>query len=144
MAEEKTITHSEFVEGYKSNKLLVYVDKTKAGDFVLSPFADKRNKPTHLFWSWLGIILALPLPIILLFFDWRFTFISFILGLVIINTARKNAAQSVLQNMLDDEDFYLYVLLHGGAKITNESGKTLAGGTSLEDLSRLINTKDKH
>lgn len=123
--EEKLITHQEFVNGYEAGKINVSINKSKAGDFVLSDFADKHNKPAHLFWSWSGILLTIPLPIILIFINWHYSIISFILGLIIVSASRKSASQFVLQNILGDESFFEYVLLHGGAKITDEQDNEL-------------------
>lgn len=119
------ITHKEFVEGYESGRFSVAVNKNTAGDFVLSNFADKHNKPAHYFWSWLGILLVLPIPIVLLYFSWIYSLVSFISGLIISSAARKSAGQFVLQNMLNNEDFFEYVLLHQGAIVTDEHGKEL-------------------
>ena len=120
--EEKIITHQEFVAGYKTGKIIISIDKSKAGDFALSDFADKHNKPAHLFWSWSGIILAIPLSLIFIFINWRYSIASFILGLIIVSASRKTVGQFVLRNMLENESFFEYVLLHGGAKITDEQG----------------------
>lgn len=120
MADLKYITHKDFAEGYKSGKLLVYVDKNKAGDFVMSPHADKHNKPAHLFWTWTGIILTIPLAIILIFINWKLAIPSFVLGFVVIKAARKSASQFVLNNMLENEEFWMYCLLHKGAKVTDD------------------------
>ena len=119
------ITHKEFVNRYKGGKILIYVDRNKAGDFVLSKFADKHNKPTHLFWSWLGIFLLVLLPVILFFIFWVYSIASLVLGLVVISGSRKSAEQFVVQNMIDNEDFFEYVLMHQGAKITNDQGEEL-------------------
>jgi hypothetical protein len=119
---EKTITHQEFIDGYKAGKFNVLVNKNKAGNFVLSNFADQHNKPAHLFWSWGGILLSFPLPIIFIFINWKFSVLFFIVGLIIISTSRKTASQFVLQNMIEDAIFFDYVLLHGGAKIVDEKG----------------------
>ncbi len=120
-----TISYKKFVEGYKIGKFSVAINKNKAGNFVLSNFADKQNKLAHYFWSWLGILLMAPIPIALLFFNWIYSPISFILGLTIVSASRKSAMRFVLQNMLDDEDFFEYVLLHQGAIITDEYGEEL-------------------
>ena len=117
------LTHKEFLEGYRSGKLSVLVNKNKAGDFVLSDFADKHNRPAHYFWSWLGIFLLIPIPIILLFVSWKYSVVSFIFGLLVAFASKKTAAQFVLQNMIDNEDFFEYTLLHKGAKIIDEQGK---------------------
>lgn len=125
MKNTKMITHEAFVKGYKTGEYLVYINKNKAGDFVLSKVADKHNKPAHIFWTWTGIILAFPLPIILLFFSWAYSIVSFILGLIIISSSRKSAEQFVLQNMIDDKNFWEYVLMYKGAKIENKNGEEI-------------------
>lgn len=119
---KRTITHKEFVESYKKGELFVSVDKWRAGDFVLSELASKYNKPAYLFWSLLGIILAVPLAIIFLFINWFYSIISFFLGILIIGATRKSACQFVLQNMLDDEFFWGYIITNKGAIIRDKSG----------------------
>lgn len=120
--EEKTITYQEFLEAYNNRKLGLYVFKNTAGDFVLSKLATKYNKPAHLFWSWTGIILVIPLPIILLFINWLYSIISFIVGLLVISASRKSACQFVSENMVNDEIFWVYVLSLKGAEIRDNDG----------------------
>lgn len=119
---EKTITYQEFLEGYKNHILGVYVFKNTAGNFVLSKLADKYNKPAHLFWSWCGTILLIPLPIILILINWPYSIISFFGGLVIIWASRKSACQFVAENMVKDEIFWAYVLSLKGAEIKDNDG----------------------
>lgn len=121
----RTITHEDFVRGYKGGEYFVYINKNKAGDFVMSKVADKHNKPAHIFWSWTGIILVFPLPIILLFLSWIYSIVSFILGLMIVSSSRKSAEQFVMQNMIDDKNFWEYVLMYKGAKIENKNGEEI-------------------
>lgn len=120
------ITYREFTEKYKKGELLIAIKENKAGDFVLSDFADKHNKPAHNFWTWAGIILILPAPLILLFIDWKYAIGCFIIGFMIHKAARKSATQFVLQNMVENEDFFEYVLLHGGASIQDKNGNTVS------------------
>lgn len=122
---EKFITHRDFVEGYEKGELFVYVNKNKAGDFVLSKFAKKENKLAHSFWTWLGIILLVPLTIILLFVNWLYALVLFILGLTIAGAARKSAEEFVLGNMIENEDFWDYVLLHNGTSIIDKEGNQI-------------------
>ena len=120
---EKLITYQQFLEKYKKGEINVLVNKSKAGDFVMSKFGDKHNKPAHLFWTWLGILLVFPAPIILwIIFGWIYALGSFVLGLMINSAARKSAEQFVLQNMIESEDFWDYVLLHKGAVIQDIDG----------------------
>jgi len=121
----KTLTHQQFIEQYKLGEITVLVNKNRAGDFVLSKFADKYNKPAHLFWTWLGIVSAIPLTIVLLFFYWPYAIISFIAGIIINNASRETAGQFVLQNMIESEEFWHYVLLHKGAKIIDKNNNEI-------------------
>lgn len=118
--------HDEFVEKFKKGEITVLVNRGRAGDFVMSPLANKYNKPAHLFWSWVGTILTIPLPIVLLFLsDWPYAVGSFFSGLMVTRAARKSAEQFVLQNIVDNEDFYTHTLLHGGAILADKEGKPL-------------------
>lgn len=119
------ITHQEFVEQYKKGLLNVHINKSMAGDLVLSKFGDKHNKPAHLFWSWTGIILTFVVPIVLLFVNWIYSILSFIFGLMVIRASRKSAEQFVMQNMIENEEFWNYALLHGGARITDNEGNEI-------------------
>ena len=119
------ISHNAFVKGYRAGEHLVYINKNKAGDFVMSKVADKHNKLAHIFWSWTGIILTFPLPIILLFFSCIYSIVSFVLGLMIVSSSRKSAEQFVMQNMIDDKNFWEYVLMYKGAKIENKNGEEI-------------------
>lgn len=112
-----TLTHKAFVDGYRSGNISVLINKNKAGDFVLSGLANKHNRPAHLFWTWLGLFLVVPAPIALFFVSWIYAISIFLIGLLVIGAARKTATQFVLRNMLEDEMFFDYVLLHNGATI---------------------------
>ena len=117
----KFINYQKFLERYKAGEIIVLINNSKAGDFVMSKFGNKHNKPAHLFFTWLGIILTVPLSIILLiFYGWIHAVGSFIIGLTINSSARKSASQFVLQNMLESEDFWDYVLLHKGVIIQDK------------------------
>lgn len=123
---KKLITYQEFIDGYKVGEFRVLVNEWKAGDFVESDFADKHYKPAHLFWSWTGILLTIPLPVIfLIWFNWIYAIGSFIFGAIVISAARKSDRQFILQNMLENEDFWNYVLLHNGAIIRDKQGNNV-------------------
>lgn len=122
MSGEKLISHKDFIDKYKSGQLIVRVNKNMVGDLVMSPLADVHNKPAHLFWSWGGLILAIPVTLVLIFVNWVYALISLIVGFLIINAAKESATQFVLQNMLEDEDFWVYVLAQGGALIDDKDG----------------------
>ncbi len=119
---ERVLDHKEFVDGYKHNRLLVYVNKSRAGSFVLSPLADKHNKPAHIFWAGAGVLLVFPIPLILLFINWIYSVGSIAVGLMVIKATRKSATEFVLQNMIEDEKFWNYVVRQGGVVIQDDEG----------------------
>jgi hypothetical protein len=123
------ITHEEFVEGFNSGKYEISVNKNKAANFVVSTLADKRNKPAHYFWSWTGILLTFLMPVIFLFYSYFYAFCSFVLGLLIIEGARKSDQQFIVENVLKDQNFWIYALHYGGIIVRNKDGK---GVTSIE------------
>jgi hypothetical protein len=116
------LSHKQFKEKYKKGELEILVNKKLAGDLVLSPQADPKYKPVHLFWTWLGIIFTIPIPIILLFISWVFAPIVFVIGLIVSGAVRKSAGQFVIQNMIEDEIFWNYVILHSGAILQDKNG----------------------
>ncbi len=119
------ITYQEFLKKHKRGEVEIFVNKNKAGHFVLSEYASRYNKPAHQFWTWAGIVLVLPLPIVLLFINWPVAIPVFVFGLMVSSGARKSAIQFVIQNMLDDEKFWHYVLLNKGAILRNKEGKEI-------------------
>lgn len=124
--DKKLIDYQQFLQGYKTGEFAVLVNSSKAGDFVMSKFDDKHSKPAHLFWTWLGILLIFPSPIIFwILLGWIYALGSFILGLMINKAARKSAVQFVLQNMIENEDFWDYILLHKGAIIQDKDGNEI-------------------
>ena len=125
MKNSTMISHETFVKGYRAGEYLVYIDKYKAGDFVMSKVADKNNKRAHIFWSWTGIVLTIPLPIILVFSSWVYSIASFILGLLVVSSSRKSAEQFVMENMINDKYFWEYVLMYKGARIVDKKGKEI-------------------
>lgn len=123
---KSTINYQQFLEGYRIGIITVLVNKSKAGNFVMSKFGSKYNKPAHLFWTWLAIIMIIPLPIIFLIFKtWVHAFGILIIGLLIRDSARKSATQFVLTNMLENEDFWDFILLHKGATLKDTEGNAI-------------------
>ena len=119
------LTHKEFVEKYKSGSLTVLIDDMKAGDFVLSQYASKYNKPAHQFWTWTGLILTFIVPLGLLAVHWVLSLLCAGIGYAIIKSARKSAQEFVLENMLEDEIFWAYVLIYDGAIIKDKNGQVV-------------------
>lgn len=121
-----SISYNQFLEQYKSGDILVLVNEDKAGDFVMSDFGDKNNKRAHLFWTYLGLLMLIPLPIILFFLKhWVYAIVCFFIGYIVVKSARKSASQFVLQNMLESEDFWDYALMHGGAIMQDAQGNKI-------------------
>lgn len=131
----ETIAYQNFINEYNAGKLQILVDESMAGNFILSPHADKHYKPAYLFWTWLGIILLVLTPMILLFYHWYYSAITFILGIIVFKASRKSGAQFVIENMISSEDFWDYILLHKGAKIIDSSGNEITS----EFLARMAN-----
>jgi hypothetical protein len=64
------MTHSEFVEAWKSRRVSVRVNKELALKVMSSPDMPKRYKVAHNFWAWIWL-LAIPVAIILgIFVKW--------------------------------------------------------------------------
>lgn len=135
--EKKSVNHQQFLEEYNAGKIMVLVNKSKAGDFVMSEFADKNNKRAHQFWTWTGIAILILVPIVLLILqEWIYAGGAFILGLIINSAARKSAGQFVLQNMIKDGLFWDYVLIHGGAIMRDSQGNKIVSGLSDRDATK--------
>lgn len=114
---EKEITYEEFLDGYKNKKITLHISRGMADYLILSKVANKYNKSAYLFWDWIGTILLIPLPIILIFINWPYSIISVIWGILIKVGANKSLYEFISQNMLDDKAFWAYVLFQKGAII---------------------------
>src|SRR3989344_4652309 len=123
--ERNTITHSGFVNQFREGKLSLYVVKSKAGNFIMSGYAYKGYKWVLRIFSWTGIILWLPLAIALFFVNWKLAILSFFTGMIIVGLSQNVAGSLAKQNMINNEDFWDYILLHGGAKIVDQNGNDL-------------------
>lgn len=135
--DKSAFNFQQFLKGYEKGEFTVLVNKARAGDFVMCKYGNKYNKPAHLFWTWLGIIMVFSFPVVLWFFlEWKFSLACFALGLVICSAAQKSAGQFVLQNMLEDEFFCGFVLIKGGAIIRDKNGRevSLNGVDKVEPL----------
>ena len=121
----KIMTYQQFLKGYESDEILVYVVKQKAGDFIMSNFALKKYKYLHATLAWTGVLTTFIVSFVLIFINWKIAIISFIFGMIISGISRKLSTKLVLSNMLKSEDFWDYILLHGGAKITDEMGNEI-------------------
>lgn len=119
------ITHKVFVDLYNKGEVEVALNMNKAGDFVLSQYSEARYKLAHYFWTWLGI-LCIPAGIIFFFiFKWYIALVTIIAGLIVMKATRKSSGKFVLEQMLANEEFWNYVLLHEGATIKDNSGNDL-------------------
>lgn len=119
------ITYQQFLDRYKSGQIFVHINKHKAGDFIMSDFASKKYKYLHTIIVWSGILITFLLTFISFFINWKLAILSFIFGVVIIGISRNLSGKFVLSNMLASQDFWDYILLHGGAKITDGNGTEL-------------------
>jgi len=54
---------------------------------------------------------------------------------MVFRASRKSAASFVIENMIDSEEFWDYVLLHKGAKIIDNNGNEIVSGF----LARMVN-----
>lgn len=130
MPDFKTISHTEFVHQYRSGNLTVVLDKKRAGDFVgvlrkrtiYKIMISNWNKQEYYFLKWLGRLLIYVLPIVLLFVDWLYSIVSFVIGLRIAWAAKRIAEESVIDNMVDDEEFWIYAIQHRLAEIQDSDG----------------------
>ena len=120
--EEKTITHQQFIEGYKSGRFRILIDKKRVGDFVKTG----RKKPISLFWLRISLLVGITSPIILpLFTKSYYGLIGMIIGFtgfMLANHSRESAGDFVLKNMLTDESFFRHILANNGAVIADNEG----------------------
>jgi len=124
--EKKIVNYQQFLEAYKTGEIMVLVNKSKAGDFIMSEFGDKNKKRAHVFWTWTGLAVMIPLAISLFIFKgWIYAVISFFVGVIINKAALKSAGEFVLENMCENEDFWDYVLMHKGAIMRDTQGNEI-------------------
>lgn len=120
----KELTHKEFSKLHKEGKIEVGVRKYESIKLALSPLASKYNKPAVRFWFYLAGLLFIILPIPLWIFKGFFYGLgSFVLGMMVYRANKESTAQFVINNMLEDEKFYNFVMSHKDLVIINKIEK---------------------
>ncbi len=112
------ITHSEFVEGYKSGKLQAHVDRSLALRLMDTTAVAKRYRAAHMFWSWIWL-LSFPAAVVLfVWVKWWAGLLALLFVSILFKAVRESACQNVLEQALEDEDFYRYAVDLGALKIS--------------------------
>lgn len=142
MQNTKSISYEEFLKEYKANKIIVKVDRMKAGRFVESKEAGKRFKPAHYFWTYASFFLMFVLPIIMLFKFWVYAVLSFLGGIFLYQAVKKSAAGFVLENMLEDEKFWRFAVEKGGAILTDDENNLIMPAADLFSTKTEIEAPD--
>lgn len=100
------MTHSEFVEAYRSKGVEVRVDKQMALRVMESQDMPGRFRAAHLFWSWIWL-LSFPLAIVLgIFVQWWVGLIVLVVALLLPRSIKHSAIDFVLEQCVENEAFY--------------------------------------
>lgn len=104
------MTHKEFIDGYKSGKLDVLVNRSNALKTISNRYVPNNYYWVHTFWSWIWM-LSIPVGIIFLFFNIGvgiliLFFISFLGG----KAVKKSAMQFMIDHALENEPFYNFMI----------------------------------
>ena len=122
MSDSESISHEDFVRKFRSDDLVVLIDKDRAGELASkSPFSNLQTKLTYLFWSWGPLVLVLFSMVTFFLTSWVYAVVLLITGGVVLTVIREVSTRFVLQNMLKDENFWSSVVEHGGARITDKN-----------------------
>lgn len=111
------MTHPEFVKEHDQGKISIKIDKTQVGNFLASEFAKKEYRSAYKFWGYIAMLMTIGGFLSFFMINWIYALIILVSGIVIIFSNQRSSEQLVTKNMLEDEDFWNYILLHGGAEI---------------------------
>jgi uncharacterized membrane protein YdbT with pleckstrin-like domain len=100
------VTHSEFVEAWKSRRIAVRVNKELALRVMSSPDMPRRYRAAHHFWAWIWLF-SIPLAIALgIFVKWWVGLIVLIVGFLLPRAIKKSAMEFVIEHSVEDGEFY--------------------------------------
>lgn len=112
------MNHSEFVDGWKSGKIAVDVDRSKALKIASSKVLPKRYQTAHMFWSWVWM-LSIPAAFALMYF---YTWWAGLLSLVVVtptlsNSTKKSAMQFMIDHSVENPEFYELAVAEGVLRV---------------------------
>lgn len=100
------MTHEEFVQAYRTGKIAARVNRSLALQLMGTTAMAKRYRAAHLFWSWVWF-LSVPAAIAcMIWVRWWIGLIVLITGFALPKAIKQSAAQFVIEQALDDEQFY--------------------------------------
>jgi len=115
--------HDEFVNAYKSGQITVAVNRRFALRSMSSPYVAKRYKTAHLFWTWIWF-LSIPTGIVLIIFvKWWIGLIVLIIGFLLPRAIQESSTGFVLEQALEDKEFYQFAIDEGLLVIGGDDGK---------------------
>ena len=112
------MNHREFIDSYKTGKLLIYVNKDIAFKLMETNLVRKRYLMATLVWTWIWF-LAIPSTILLFMFKkflFALVFLFFSVGLPA--AIKKSACEFVIEQALEDEIFYKAIIELKGLEIS--------------------------
>jgi len=110
--------YDEFVRAYKSGQITVAVNRHLALRAMSSPYVAKRYKAAHLFWTWIWF-LSIPAGItIIILVKWWIGLIVLVLGFFLPRAIKESSTEFVLEQALEDEEFYHFAINAGLLKIS--------------------------
>lgn len=102
----KILSHPEFCAAYHAGKVKLHIDKYEAKKIIGAGLLSPGFKQGQILIEWVWFLL-LTTAIALLFFKWWVSVIIFLIAAGIPESLRRGAAQSVLKEILSNEQFYL-------------------------------------
>jgi len=116
------LEHSEFILAWKSGKLAVDVDRSKALRIANSKILPKRYQLAHIFWSWIWI-LSIPAAVAVMYFYtwWVGLLILFVVTPLISSATKKTAMQFMIDHALEDPQFFLFAVSEGVIRLRQKS-----------------------
>ena len=104
------MTHGEFIEAYKVDKMSTYVNPNKAISSLKSHFAPKTTKMIYSIWM-LIFLFSIPLAVVsFIWIKWYVGSTTLTFGLVLWTLMRKSACKTVQKIALDNKSFYEYAI----------------------------------
>lgn len=114
----RTMTHDEFVSGYRGGNLAAHVDQSMALRVMESSLTAKRYRAAHTFWSWIWLLCFPAAIVCFIWVTWWAGLIWLFFGFIMPGAMKKSASSFVVKQALKDPLFFAKCVEAGVLRIS--------------------------
>jgi hypothetical protein len=107
------MNHEHFISAYRSGRVRVSVDRSRAVKVCESSLMPTRYRAAHRLWGWIMMLLILGGLVSLFWVPWWVGLGAALVGIIMAPAIQKSACQFVLEHALDNASFYEQMVAAG-------------------------------